>query len=413
MSSEVLTGNQNRLKGIKKEFPIFSNHPELVFLDNASTTQKPHAVIDTVSEYYSEYASNVHRGIYKIGERATDAYESVRVKAAHWIGSKDAHSIIFTRGTTESINFIANAYGSQNIKCGDEILISEMEHHSNIVPWQLLCERTGAVLKYIPITETGELDLTVLEILLTEKTKIVSIIQQSNVFGTINPVKEIIKKAHAVGAITVVDGAQSVPHIPVNVQDLDCDFLAFSGHKMLGPTGVGVLYGKPELLESMPPFMGGGEMIRTVTMEKSTWNDIPWRFEAGTPNIAQVIGLGTAIDFLDKIGIDNIRKHEIELLEYGSSILNSVNGIKLYGPSENRGAIFSFTMDKVHPHDLAQILDDENIAVRAGHHCAQPIMKKLGVPATIRASLYIYNSTEDIDALAHGLDKAESFFNYS
>ena len=413
MSSEVLTGNQNRLKGIKKEFPIFSNHPELVFLDNASTTQKPHAVIDAVSEYYSEYASNVHRGIYKIGERATDAYESVRVKAAHWIGSKDAHSIIFTRGTTESINFIANAYGGQNIKRGDEILISEMEHHSNIVPWQLLCERTGAVIKYIPITETGELNLSNIENLVTIKTKIVSIIHQSNVFGTINPVKEIIKKAHAVGAITVVDGAQSVPHIPVNVQDLDCDFLAFSGHKMLGPTGVGVLYGKPELLESMPPFMGGGEMIRIVTMEKSTWNDIPWRFEAGTPNIAQVIGLGTAIDFLDKIGIDNIRKHEIELLEYGSSILNSVNGINLYGPSENRGAVFSFTMDKVHPHDLAQILDDENIAVRAGHHCAQPIMKNLGVPATIRASLYIYNSTEDIDALAHGLDKAESFFNYS
>ena len=394
---------------IRKDFPIFANNPELVFLDNASTTQKPQSVIDTLNHYYENYNSNIHRGIYTIAEKATASYEESRDKVAAFIGAEDRRSIVFTRGTTESINLVANSWG-QNLKSGDEVLITEMEHHSNIIPWQLICERTGASLKYIPISENGTLDVSNPEKYFTEKTKIVCAIHQSNVFGTVNPIIDIVRQAHDVGAIVLVDGAQSVPHHRVNVSKLDCDFFVFSGHKMLGPTGVGVLYARPELLEEMNPFMGGGEMIRTVTMEKSTWNDIPWKFEAGTPHIAQVIGLGAAIEYLNLLGMESIAKYEKELLNYAHEKLQKIPGLTIYGTTANKGSVISFNIKKIHPHDVAHILDTSGIAIRAGHHCAQPIMKRLGVPATNRASFYIYNTLSEIDSLFDGLTKTVSLF---
>ena len=394
----------------RDDFPIFRNNPELIFLDNASTTQKPQKVLDTITYYYENYNSNIHRGIYTIAEKATAAYEKTRDKVAEFIGVEDKQGIVFTRGTTESINLIANSWG-QKLNPGDEVLITEMEHHSNIIPWQLIRDKTGANLQYIPICEDGTLDLSNPEKYFTEKTKIVCVIHQSNVFGTVNPIADIVKLAHDVGALVLVDGAQSVPHHSVNVTELGCDFFAFSGHKMLGPTGVGVLYAKPELLESMSPFMGGGEMIRNVTMEKSTWNDIPWKFEAGTPNIAQVIGLGAAIDYLNEIGMESIAEYEKEMLNYGQEILQKIPGLTSYGKTENKGAVISFNLGNIHPHDVAHILDTSGIAIRAGHHCAQPVMTHLNVSATNRVSFYFYNTFSEIEKLCECLIKINDMFS--
>jgi len=411
MSENVIQQKLFDAKKIKEDFPIFRNNPDLVFLDNASTTQKPQSVIDTLSHYYENYNSNIHRGIYQIAEKATAAYEKSRDKVTKFIGAGDRRSIVFTKGTTESINLVANSWGGQNLKPGDEVLITEMEHHSNIIPWQLICERTGADLKYIPINEDGTLDLSSPDKYFKNKTKIVCVIHQSNVFGTVNPITEIVKYAHEVGALVLVDGAQSTPHHRVNVTELNCDFFAFSGHKMMGPTGVGALYTKPEILEAMNPFLGGGEMIRKVTMEGSTWNDIPWKFEAGTPNIAQVIGFGSAIDYINKIGRDTITDYENELLKYAQEKLQTIPGINIYGTAKDKGAVISFNLENIHPHDVAHILDTYGIAIRAGHHCAQPIMKKLNVAATNRASFYIYNTLAEIDQLVEGLRKTVELFD--
>ena len=411
MSENVIQQKLFDAKKIKEDFPIFRNNPNLVFLDNASTTQKPQSVIDTLSHYYENYNSNIHRGIYQIAEKATAAYEKSRDKVTKFIGAGDRRSIVFTKGTTESINLVANSWGGQNLKPGDEVLITEMEHHSNIIPWQLICERTGADLKYIPINEDGTLDLSNPDKYFKNKTKIVCVIHQSNVFGTVNPITEIVKYAHEVGALVLVDGAQSTPHHRVNVTELNCDFFAFSGHKMMGPTGVGALYTKPEILEAMNPFLGGGEMIRKVTLEGSTWNDIPWKFEAGTPNIAQVIGFGSAIDYINKIGRNTITDYENELLKYAQEKLQTIPGINIYGTAKDKGAVISFNLENIHPHDVAHILDTYGIAIRAGHHCAQPIMKKLNVAATNRASFYIYNTLAEIDQLVEGLRKTVELFN--
>jgi len=411
MSENVIQQKLFDAKKIREDFPIFRNNPDLVFLDNASTTQKPQSVIDTLSHYYENYNSNIHRGIYQIAEKATAAYEKTRDKVAEFIGADDRRSIVFTKGTTESINLVANSWGGQSLKPNDEVLITEMEHHSNIIPWQLICDRTGANLKYIPINDDGTLDLSSPEKYFTNKTKIVCVIHQSNVFGTVNPIPEIVKYAHEVGALVLVDGAQSIPHHRVNISELNCDFFAFSGHKMMGPTGVGVLFAKPELLEAMHPFLGGGEMIRKVTLEGSTWNDIPWKFEAGTPNIAQVVGLGSAIDYINEMGMDNISDYENILLNYAQEKLQNISGINIYGTAKDKGAVISFNLENIHPHDVAHILDTYGIAIRAGHHCAQPIMKKLNVAATNRASFYLYNTLEEIDQLAEGLQKAVALFN--
>ena len=397
------------VKNIREDFPIFTERADnFVYLDSSATTLKPQTVIDAVADYYSKYSANVHRSIYSIGEKATEKYEGSRSKVAKLINA-NSNSIIFTRGTTESINLVAYTWARKNLKSGDEILLTEMEHHSNLIPWQICSQETGAVLKFIPFNEDGTLDLSDPEKWFTNKTKLVAVIHQSNVFGTVNPIKDIIKLAKGVGAVTLIDAAQSVPHQKVDVQDLDCDFLAFSGHKMLGPTGVGVLYGKPEILEEMPPFMGGGEMIRTVSLNESTWNDIPWKFEAGTPNIAQAIGLGSAIDYINEIGLDKIHEHEQDILTYALEKMQKIPEVNIYGSADERGAVISFNLKNIHPHDLSQLLDNDGIAIRAGHHCAQPIMKKLGVSATGRASFYLYNSKEDVDRLCESLVKTVKF----
>ena len=397
------------VKNIREDFPIFTERADnFVYLDSSATTLKPQTVIDAVADYYSKYSANVHRSIYSIGEKATEKYEGSRSKVAKLINA-NSNSIIFTRGTTESINLVAYTWARKNLKSGDEILLTEMEHHSNLIPWQLCAEETGAVLKFIPFNEDGTLDLSDPEKWFTNKTKLVAVIHQSNVFGTVNPIKDIIKLAKGVGAVTLIDAAQSVPHQKVDIQDLDCDFLAFSGHKMLGPTGVGVLYGKPELLEEMPPFLGGGEMIKTVSLNDSTWNDIPWKFEAGTPNIAQAIGLGSAIDYINEIGLDKIHEHEQDILTYALEKMQKIPEVNIYGSADERGAVISFNLENIHPHDLSQLLDNDGIAIRAGHHCAQPIMKKLGVSATGRASFYLYNSKEDVDRLCESLVKTVKF----
>lgn len=395
---------------IRSDFPVFQDQ-SLVYLDSAATTQKPHQVIDAISEFYSHSYANVHRGIYNLSLKATEAYHSARLKIQKFINAKDWQSIIFTRGTTESINLVAHSWGRKNLNTGDEILITEMEHHSNIVPWQLIAEDCGAIIKYIPINQDGTLDLSDLGTLVSDKTKLVSIIHQSNVFGTINPINEIINKAKKVGAITLIDAAQSAPHDTLDVQDMDCDFLALSGHKMLGPTGIGILYGKLDIIEGMEPFMGGGDMINSVTMSKSTWNDVPYKFEAGTPNIAQAVGFGAAIDYLDQLGMQNISEYLQDLKLYALTQLKALDGIKVYGHTKNKSSsVISFNLQDVHPHDLAQFLDQDNIAVRAGHHCAQPVMDKLGISSTIRASLYIYNTKADIDKLCDSLVKTAKFF---
>ena len=397
---------------IRNDFPAYRKKDgNFIYLDSASTSQKPKFVIDAISSYYSSYAANIHRALYEIGEKATDKYEKVREKVKQFINVPDSHVVIFTGGTTESINLIAYSWGSNNLSNGDQILITEMEHHSNIVPWQLLCSRSNASLNYIPIKKDGTLELGKLKENILPKTKLISLTHQSNVFGTINPLKNIIDEAKKIGAITVIDGAQAVPHMKVDIKKLGCDFYAFSGHKMLGPTGVGVLIARKNILEEIDPFMGGGEMINSVNMDESTWNEVPWKFEAGTPNIAQVIGLGAAIDYIQKIGIENIHQHEQELLHYGLELLDQNKDVTLYGKADNRGAVIPFNLENIHPHDLAKFLDTDGICIRAGHHCAQPIMNKLGVSATARASFYLYNTKEDIEKLVESIKKTVRIFS--
>ena len=393
---------------IKKDFPILSGS-DLVYLDNAATTQKPQSVLDEVDSLYREANANVHRALYSLGSEATERFENSRKKVAKYIGANSEKEIVFTSGTTESINLLARSIGN-TLKPGDEILISEMEHHSNIVPWQMTAQRTGATLKYLSIKETGELDISNPEKYFTSNTKIISLTHMSNVLGTINPIKKLSAKAHQVGAIMIVDGAQGASHLPVDVKELGCDFYAFSGHKMLGPTGIGVLWGKTEHLEEIDPFMGGGEMINTVTMESSTWNDIPYKFVAGTPNFAQAVGLGAAIDYLQNIGMDSIAAHEQKLIKYALGKLNQIDGLRIHGSAIDRGGVISFNMDGIHPHDLAQFLNEDNIAIRVGHHCAQPLLKTLGETATARMSFYIYNDESDVDKFCESLETIKNYF---
>ena len=393
---------------IKKDFPIFNNS-DLVYLDNAATTHKPQSVLNAVDRLYTEANANVHRALYSLGSESTERFENSRTKVADFINANSAKEIIFTSGTTESINLLARSLGN-TLNPGDEILISEMEHHSNIVPWQLTAERTGTTLNYIPVTETGELDLSEPDQYFKPNTKIVSITHISNVLGTINPVKKLAEMAHEMGALFIVDGAQGVPHLQVNVQDLGCDFYAFSGHKMLGPTGIGALWGKIELLNEMDPFMGGGEMIETVTMESSTWNEIPYKFEAGTPNFAQAVGLGAAVDYLKIIGMSTIAEHEKTLTAYALNKINQIEGIRIHGSADERAGVISFNVDGIHPHDLAQFLNEDNIALRVGHHCAQPLLSTLGETATARLSFYIYNDESDVDKFYDSLTNIRKYF---
>jgi len=394
---------------ICKDFPFINQTIDgkpLVYLDSAATTQKPQVVIDSLSEYYSVYNANIHRGIYQIAEKATSEFEAVRDRVTSFINANNRAEIIFTKGTTESINLVAYSWGRKFIKPGDEILITEMEHHSNNVPWQLVAQATSAILNYIPVNDDGELVNPLSYI--NEKTKLVAVIHQSNVLGTVNPVEEIISRAHEVGAIVLVDGAQSTPHLPIDVLDMDCDFFAFSGHKMMGPTGVGVLYGKKEILDEMNPFLGGGEMIKEVSMEAVSFNELPWKFEAGTPNIAQVIGLGSAIDYINEIGLNVIHEQGELLTEYALEKMSDISGISIYGNPQDRGPVVSFNIAEVHPHDLAQLLDQQHICIRVGHHCAQPLMTKFGITSSARASFYVYNTIEEIDVLIQGIEKAVS-----
>ncbi|MBK5450446.1 cysteine desulfurase SufS [Bacillus sp. TH22] len=397
---------------IRKQFPILDqkvNGKQLVYFDSAATSQKPIQVIETLERYYKEYNSNVHRGVHTLGTKATDAYEGAREKVRKFINAKSMEEIIFTRGTTTALNTVAASYGLDNVKEGDEIVISYMEHHSNIIPWQQVAKKTGATLKYLPLQLDGTISLEDVRQTVTPNTKIVSIMHVSNVLGTINPVKEIGAIAHENGAIMIVDGAQSAPHMKVDVQDLNCDFYALSAHKMCGPTGVGVLYGKKELLNNMEPIEFGGEMIDFVDLQESTWKELPWKFEAGTPIIGNAIGLGAAIDFLEEIGLHNIEKHEHELAQYALERLSEVEGVTIYGP-KHRAGLVTFNIDDVHPHDVATVLDVEGIAVRAGHHCAQPLMKWLKASSTARASFYLYNTKEEIDTFVESLIKTKEYF---
>jgi len=383
------------------------NGKPLAFLDSAASSQKPTLVIEAMDQYYRQYNANVHRGIYQISERASEAYETARKKIGRFINARSWREVIYTRNATESINLVAYTWGQANLKPGDVIITSEMEHHANLVPWQQLAARTGATVKYIPVDERGYLDMATYDRWLAPEVKLVAITQMSNVMGTVTPIGEIVQKAHAVGALVLVDGAQAVPHMPTDVQALDCDFLVFSGHKMLGPTGIGILWARKEILANMPPFMTGGDMISRVTFEGADWNQLPWKFEAGTPAIAEAIGLGYAVDYLNQLGMKNVRRHEIELTTYALARLNEVEGVRIYGPLEPtaRGGAVAFTLGDIHPHDVASVLDGEGIAVRAGHHCAMPLHDKLGLSATTRASFYIYNIPEEVDRLAAGLDK--------
>ncbi|MFC4799914.1 cysteine desulfurase [Neobacillus sp. GCM10023253] len=404
------------IQDIRKLFPILDqevNGKPLVYLDSSATSQKPVQVIETLDKYYREYNSNVHRGVHTLGTKATDAYEGAREKVRKFINAKSIQEVIFTRGTTTSLNTVAASYGAANLKEGDEIVITYMEHHSNIIPWQQVAKWTGAQLKYIQLKEDGTISLDDVRATITPNTKIVSVMQVSNVLGVINPVKEIAKIAHENGAIMVVDGAQSAPHMKIDVQDLDCDFLAFSGHKMCGPTGIGVLYGKKHLLEKMEPVEFGGEMIDFVELYESTWKELPWKFEGGTPIIAGAIGLGAAIDFLNEVGLDNIVEHEHKLAAYALEKMSTVEGMTIYGPHDpaKRAGLVTFNLSDVHPHDVATVLDAEGIAVRAGHHCAQPLMRWLKASATARASFYLYNTEEDIDKLVEGLVKTKEYFS--
>jgi cysteine desulfurase/selenocysteine lyase len=399
---------------IREDFPVLKqtvNGKPLVYLDNAATSQKPQSVIDTLVRYYVTENSNVHRGVHTLSQRATEDYEGARTKVRQFINAAEDREIIYVRGTTEGINLVAQTYGRQNVGTGDEIIISAMEHHSNIVPWQILCQERGAHLKIVPMNDSGELLIDEYEKLLSPRTKLVSMVHQSNALGTINPVKAIIELAHNQGVPVLVDAAQSVPHMPIDVEGMDCDFFTFSGHKLYGPTGIGILYGKTGLLDRMPPYQAGGEMIRSVTFEKTLYNVLPHKFEAGTPNIAGAIGLGTAIDYINQVGMEHIAAYEKELLDYGTDCLSKIEGLKLIGTAREKGAILSFTLGDVHPHDIGTILDAEGIAIRTGHHCAQPVMERFGIPATARASLAFYNTREEIDALVKGIDRVLEVFS--
>jgi cysteine desulfurase/selenocysteine lyase len=398
---------------VRSRFPVLrrlvNGHP-LVYLDSAATTQKPQCVIDAVADFYSRYNSNVHRGVHTLSQEATAAFEEAREKLRAFLGASDTAEIIFTRGTTEAINLVAHSWGQRHVGPGDEILVTHMEHHSNIVPWQILCEQTGARLRVAPIDDRGALILDEMEALIGERTKMVSVAHASNALGTINPVRWIVERARAVGAVTVVDGAQAAAHLPVDVAELGCDFYAVSGHKMFGPTGIGALFGRRECLERMPPYQGGGDMIRSVTFEKTTYNDLPHRFEAGTPNIAGGIGLGAAVDFLRELGVERIGASERDLLEYATCALETADDVRLIGTAPEKSGVLSFVLDGVHAHDVGTILDHEGVAIRTGHHCAQPVMDRFGVPATARASLSVFNHRGDVDALIAALDRVRKIF---
>jgi cysteine desulfurase/selenocysteine lyase len=399
---------------VRRDFPILSQKihgKPLVYLDNAATTQKPQAVIDAMVRSYAQDNANIHRGVHLLSERATQAYELAREKVQHFLNAASAREIVFVRGTTEAINLVAQTYGRAHVGRDDEVLLTEMEHHSNIVPWQLLCEEKGARIKVLPITDEGELRLDLFDDLLTERTRIVALNHVSNSLGTINPIRTIVEKAHSRGIPVLVDGAQAVAHIPVDVQALGADFYAMSGHKLFGPTGVGVLYGKLPLLEAMPPYQGGGDMISSVTFKKTTYNIVPNKFEAGTPNIAGAVGLGAAIDYVRSLDFAAMSAYEDELLAYGTAVLTALPGIRLVGTAKRKTSILSFVMDNVHPHDIGTILDQEGVAIRTGHHCTQPLMERLGVPATARASLALYNTRDEIDALAQALNRVHEIFD--
>lgn len=394
---------------IRKDFPILNRQVKgkpLVYFDNAATTQKPQSVIDALVNYYTQHNANVHRGIHSLAEEATADFEATRDAVKEFINAGSREEIIFTRGTSESINLVAYTWGRQNLSAGDEVIISAMEHHSNIVPWQIVCEEKGAILKVIPINDNGELLMNEYEKLLSERTRIVSVMHISNAMGTVNPVKEIIEKAHAAGAVVLIDAAQSALHLDIDVQALDCDFMAFSSHKLLGPTGIGVLYGKRDILEAMPPFNGGGEMIKEVTFAKTTFNELPYKFEAGTPNIADTIAFKAAIDYVNTIGKENIRRQEEELLQYATEQLKQIDGLRIIGTAKEKLSVISFVIDGVHPSDMGVLLDNKGIAVRTGHHCAEPLMNRFGIPGTIRASFAFYNTKEEVDLLVDGLKKA-------
>jgi len=402
------------LTALRAEFPILHtevNGKPLVYLDNGASSQKPQSVIDTISRYYEQENSNIHRGVHTLSANATVAYEEVRKKVQRFINAKHDHEVIFTSGTTGGINLVASSFGEKFIGKDDEVIITAMEHHSNIVPWQMLCERKGAKLRVIPISDEGEIDLSDFAKLLSPRTKLVSLVHISNSLGTVNPVAEVIRMAHANGTPVLVDGAQAVHHMPVDVQELDCDFYVFSAHKMYGPTGVGILYGKEEHLNVMPPYQGGGDMIKTVTFEKTEYNELPFKFEAGTPNIAGGMGLGAAIDFINSIGFEAIMAHESELLRYGIDTLGSIKGLRQIGTAKERAGVISFLLDGIHPYDTGVILDKMGIAVRTGHHCTQPVMDRFGIPGTVRASFALYNTKEEIDKLAEGLERVTKMFS--
>jgi cysteine desulfurase/selenocysteine lyase len=400
---------------IRKDFPVLGrtvHGKPLVYLDNAATSQKPRAVIDALVDYYERYNSNVHRGVHTLSMEATDRYEEARTKVARFINAPSPETVVWTRNTTEAINLVSHSWARATLQPGDEILATELEHHSNLVPWQQVAQQTGAVLRFIPMHQDFTLDLSDLDRLLTPRTRLVALTMMSNVLGTITPSKEITAAAHRVGAKVLLDAAQAVPHLPTDVQDLDCDFMAFSAHKMLGPTGIGVLYARAELLEEMPPFLTGGEMVNEVTLERASWANLPMRFEAGTPNVADAIAMGAAVDYLSALGMERVRAHEVQLTSYALERFKEMEEVVVYGPTdiEQRGGVVSFYTGDIHPHDVGTVLDQLGIAIRAGHHCAMPLMNKLEVPATGRASFYIYNTVEEVDALVEGLKQALRFF---
>ena len=402
------------VESIREDFPVLKqtiHGKPLVYLDNAATAQKPYAVIEAIRKFHEVDCANIHRGVHELSQRSTAAYELTRAKMKRFLNARSKSELIFVRGTTEGINLVASSWGHKNVREGDEIIISAMEHHSNIGPWQMLCESTGATLRVIPINDRGELVMEAYEKLLNPRTKMVAVTHVSNALGTINPVAEIISMAHRAGALALIDGAQAAPHLKVDVQALDADFYAISGHKMVGPTGIGILYGKSKLLNAMPPYQGGGDMIKTVTLEKTTYADLPYKFEAGTPNIAGGIGLGAAVDYLNHIGLDRIAAYEHELLVYGTQALEQIPGLRMIGTAREKAAVLSFVIEGIHPHDIGTVLDRMGIAVRTGHHCAQPVMDRFGVPATTRASLAFYNTVQEIDALVAGLRKVKEVFS--
>jgi cysteine desulfurase/selenocysteine lyase len=409
----MATATSFDVAAVRADFPILNTSVHgkpLVYLDNAATTQKPSVVLDALTSYYTSSNANVHRGVHYLSGKATDQYERARASIARCIGAADPREIVFTRNATESINLVAQTWGRANLKAGDEILVSAIEHHSNIVPWYMLCAEKGATLRVIPMFDSGQLDMDGFARLLSSRTKLVAVTALSNALGTVTPIAEITRAAHAAGALVLIDGAQAAYHMPVDVRTLDCDFFALTGHKLYGPTGIGALYGRATLLESMPPWMGGGDMIASVTFDKCTWNVIPNKFEAGTPDIAGAIGLGVAVDYLSRIGMDRIQAYEQELLAYGTAALSKIDGLRLVGTAPRKASILSFVIDNIHPHDLGTIVDREGVAIRTGQHCAQPVMDRLGIPATARASLAMYNTREEIDALVAALLKARKVF---